>query len=194
MNRSGMKTATSETLSDTTVNPICFAPLSAASNGGSPASMKRTMFSIITIASSTTNPVEMVSAINERLSRLKPARYMMPNVPMSESGNATLVMTVAQSFRRNRNITMTTSATVSSSVNCTSCTDARIVSVRSARTSTWTDGGNRARQMRKQLLHAIDRLNDVRAGLPLNVEQHGRLLAVLCADPRARVDRSRRCR
>ena len=32
-------------------------------------------------------------------------------------------------------------------------------------------------------LHAIDRLNDVRARLPLNVEEHGRLLAVLCADP-----------
>ena len=100
------------------------------------------MFSIITIASSTTKPVEMVSAINERLSRLNPARYMMPHVPMSESGNATLVITVVHSFRRNRNITMTTSATASSNVNCTSRTEARIVSVRSARTSTWTDGGS----------------------------------------------------
>src|SRR4029077_16632709 len=142
MNKSGMNTATSETLNDTTVNPICFAPLSAASNGASPASMKRTMFSIITIASSTTNPVEIVSAINERLSRLNPARYMMPKVPMSDSGNATLVMTVAQSFRGKRNITITTSAMVRSNVNCTSRTDARIVSVRSASTSTCTDGGN----------------------------------------------------
>src|ERR1700726_1719027 len=141
MNRRGMNTATSETLNDTTVKPICFAPLSAASNGASPASMKRTMVSIITIASSTTNPAEMVSAINERLSRLNPARYMMPNVPMSDSGSAILVMTVVQSFRRNRNITSTTSATVSNNVNCTSWTDARIVSVRSARTSTWTEGG-----------------------------------------------------
>ena len=33
MNKSGMKTATSETLRDTTVNPICFAPLRAASSG-----------------------------------------------------------------------------------------------------------------------------------------------------------------
>ena len=78
------------------------------------------MFSIITIASSTTKPVEMVSAINERLSRLNPARYMMPKVPMSDSGNATLVITVVQSFRRKRNITMTTSAIVRSNVNCTS--------------------------------------------------------------------------
>src|SRR6478609_4098859 len=99
------------------------------------------MFSIITIASSTTKPVEMVSAINERLSRLNPARYMMPNVPMSESGSATLVITVAQSFRRKRNITITTSAMVSSNVYCTSRTDARIVWVRSARIETYTDGG-----------------------------------------------------
>src|SRR5450432_2337802 len=142
INKSGMKTAISETLSDTTVNPICLAPFSAASNGESPASIKRTMFSIITIASSTTKPVEMVKAIKDKLSRLNPARYMTPKVPMSDSGSATLVITVAQSVRRKMNITMTTSAMVSSNVNCTSETEARIVSVRSARTETCTDGGS----------------------------------------------------
>ena len=44
------------------------APLSAARNGVSPFSMCRTMFSIITMASSTTKPTEMVNAINEKLS------------------------------------------------------------------------------------------------------------------------------
>ena len=39
------------------------------------------MFSIITIASSTTKPVEIVSAINDRLSRLNPSRYITANVP-----------------------------------------------------------------------------------------------------------------
>src|ERR1700730_5689408 len=43
------------------------------------------MFSIITIASSTTNPVEIVSAISERLSRLKPTRYMATKVPTSDN-------------------------------------------------------------------------------------------------------------
>ena len=42
-----------------------------------------------TIASSTTKPVQIVSAISERLSRLYPNRYMMPNVPISESGTTT---------------------------------------------------------------------------------------------------------
>ena len=40
-------------------------------------------------------------------------------------------MTVAQKLRRKMKITITTSATVSSSVNCTSATDARMVWVRS---------------------------------------------------------------
>ena len=99
------------------------------------------MFSIITIASSTTNPVAMVRAISERLSRLKPTSFMMPNVPTSVSGKATLGMTVAQSLRRKTKITMTTSTTASTSVNCTSRTEARIVSVRSVRTEIFTEGG-----------------------------------------------------
>ncbi len=39
MKSSGMSTATSDTVSDTIVKPICPAPLSAAWNGLSPASM-----------------------------------------------------------------------------------------------------------------------------------------------------------
>ena len=70
MKRSGMNTATSDRLMEITVNPICRAPFNAASIGESPFSMKRTMFSITTMASSTTKPVETVSAISDRLSRL----------------------------------------------------------------------------------------------------------------------------
>ena len=66
----GISTAISETVNDIIVKPICSAPLSAASIDGSPSSIKREIFSTITMASSTTNPVEMVRAISERLSRL----------------------------------------------------------------------------------------------------------------------------
>src|SRR3981081_554038 len=99
------------------------------------------MFSIITMASSTTNPVEIVSAIKERLFRLKPTRYMIPKVPIRESGKATLAITVAQARRKKRKITRLTSATGGISVNCTSRTEARIVSVRSVRIETCTVGG-----------------------------------------------------
>ena len=67
---SGMNTATSETLIDMMVKPISPAPLSAASQRLQPSSMWRVMFSSITIASSTTKPTAMVSAISDRLSRL----------------------------------------------------------------------------------------------------------------------------
>ena len=44
------------------------------------------MFSTTTMASSTTKPTEMVAAISERLSRLKPATYMTVAAPSSDSG------------------------------------------------------------------------------------------------------------
>jgi len=66
--RMGMKTAMSEILIDSTVKPISFAPSNAAATGCIPASRCRVMFSMTTMASSTTNPVEMVSAMSDRLS------------------------------------------------------------------------------------------------------------------------------
>ena len=69
---------------------------------------------------------------------------MTPNVPTIEMGTATLGMTVAASERRNRNITMTTSAMVSTSVNSTSCTEARMVAVRSVSVVISTDDGSEA--------------------------------------------------
>ena len=70
MNNRGMNTATSEILMDSTVNPTSRAPRNAACIGAMPSSMWRETFSSTTMASSTTNPVEIVNAINEKLSRL----------------------------------------------------------------------------------------------------------------------------
>ena len=70
MNKTGMNTAESDSVMEMMVKPISFEPFSAACIGGSPFSMWRTMFSSITIASSTTNPTHNVSAMSERLSRL----------------------------------------------------------------------------------------------------------------------------
>ena len=70
MNSTGMNTAASESVIDTIVKPISLEPSSAASQRLLPISMWRTMFSSMTIASSTTKPTESVSAISERLSRL----------------------------------------------------------------------------------------------------------------------------
>ena len=50
---------------------------------------------------------------------------------MSDAGTATLGTSAARKLRRNRNTTMTTSATASNSERCTSRTEARSVGVRS---------------------------------------------------------------
>src|SRR5579862_5790030 len=99
------------------------------------------MFSIMTIASSTTKPTEIVSAISEMLSSEYPTAYMTPKVASSDSGIATLGMTVAHRVRRKMKMTSTTSAIVTIIVNCTSCTAARITSERSDIRSTDTEGG-----------------------------------------------------
>src|SRR5580700_677563 len=64
---------------------------------------------------------------------------------MMDSGTAMLGMIVAQTLRKNRKITITTSATVNNNVNSISLTDARIVVVRSNVGVNVTDGGIDAR-------------------------------------------------
>src|SRR5467141_1676487 len=102
------------------------------------------MFSIMTIASSTTKPVAIVNAISERLLRLNPAKYITASVPTSESGTDRLGIRVADGLRRNTKITMTTRTTARPSSNSTSATDARIVVVRSVSTSTSIPAGSAA--------------------------------------------------
>src|ERR1700674_3303500 len=99
------------------------------------------MFSMTTIASSTTKPVEIDSASSDKLSRLYPSRYITPNVPIRERGTAILGIIVAQTFRKNRNITNTTSATVRTNVNSMSSIEARMVTALSATISSEIDGG-----------------------------------------------------
>ncbi len=96
MNSSGMNTATRLTEMDSTVKAISLAPVTAALRGSSPSSAWRTMFSSTTMASSTTMPVASVSASSERLSRLKPKKYMPAKVPMAATGSTTAGMAVAR--------------------------------------------------------------------------------------------------
>src|SRR5215472_1536991 len=137
----GMNTATSDVLIETTVNPISAAPLNVACTTPIPCSMYRVMFSNTTIASSTTNPVEIASAISDRLSRLYPSRYITPNVPTRESGTAILGMIVARTVRKNTNTTRITSTIEISSVPSMSLTDALTEVVRSITTERFIAGG-----------------------------------------------------
>ena len=68
MKNTGMNTATSDKVIDTMVKEISREPINEALNGRSPNSIWRTIFSSITMASSTTKPTESVSASSEILS------------------------------------------------------------------------------------------------------------------------------
>ncbi len=70
---------------------------------------------------------------------------MPPKVPSSDSGTATLGITVADTLRRNTNTTSTTRPMDSSSVACTWRNEARIVVVRSSTTPSSIEGGIEAR-------------------------------------------------
>ncbi len=63
------------------------------------------MFSIMTMASSTTKPTEIASAISDRLSIEKPASHMPAQVPASASGTETPAAIVGTIRRRNTNTT-----------------------------------------------------------------------------------------
>ena len=89
------------------------------------------MFSITTMASSTTKPVAMVRDINDRLSSEKPSRYIAAIVPTRDSGTERLGMIVAGTLRRKTKITPTTSTMARPSSYSTSSTEARMVVVRS---------------------------------------------------------------
>ena len=182
MNNSGMKTAISETVSEITVKPISLAPRSAASNGSSPFSMWRTMFSIITMASSTTKPVPIVSAISERLSSEKPQNHMTPKVAISDSGSATPAMMVARMVRRKMSTTVMTSAMLSTSVNCTSRIEARMLVVASCTTVSVAPTGIERCSFGSSLADALDRLDHVGAGLALDVDDDRRHALVPAAD------------
>ena len=142
MKSSGINTATSDRLIDSTVKPTSRAPSSAALKRSMPASICRVVFSSTTMASSTTKPVATVSAIRLRLFRLKSSRYITPNVPSRDTTVATAGMRVARALRKNALTTSTTSAREISSVTSISCSDERMETVLSEATEMFTSCGN----------------------------------------------------
>ena len=66
---------------------------------------------------------------------------MAPNVPKIEIGTATLGISVALKLRRKRKTTMVTSMTAITSVSSVSCSEARIVVLRSMATVTLMSAG-----------------------------------------------------
>ena len=129
----GMNAAMSDTEIETTVKPIWPAPASAACIGDSPASRFLSITSIMTMASSTTKPTDVASAIKDMLSIEKPAAYMQAQVPAKARGTVTPAAAVGVMRRRKTKTTAITSMIVASNVPTMSLTLARIVVVLSLR-------------------------------------------------------------
>ena len=87
--------------------------------------MCRSMFSITTMASSTTMPVARTMPKSVRVLIEKSKTLMNANVPTSETGMVIVGMIVLRQFWRNRNITRTTRPIASASVMSTSLIDSR---------------------------------------------------------------------
>ena len=169
----GMNTAISEKVIDTMVKPISREPFSAASNGRMPPSIWRTMFSSMTMASSTTKPTDSVSASSVMLLMEKPKTYIAAQVPTSDTGTASAGMIVAETFRRNRKITMITRQMAIASVSCTSATASRIEIERSNSGCIWIAGGTCARIAGSLSRTMVDDLDGVGVGLALDRQHDG---------------------
>ena len=131
------------------------------------------MFSITTMASSTTKPVAIVNAMSERLSKLKPQRYMSAERADDGEGHRQARDDGGRHAARNTKITITTRTTASANSNCASATDARMVVVRSLKTARSTSDGKCGLQLGQQGLDAIDDGNDVGARLALHIHDDG---------------------
>ena len=101
----------------------------------------RSMFSITTIASSTTMPVASTMPNSVSVLIEKSNSLMNAKVPMSETGMVTAGITVLRQFWRNRNITMITRTMASPSVFSTSTIDSRTTLTLSKASSHSSPGG-----------------------------------------------------
>ena len=110
--------------------------------GFTPPRRCRSMFSTITIASSTTSPTESTMARSVRRLIVKPAICMRNTAPMSEIGMATTGMITARKEPRKRKITSTTMRSVSVRVFKTSRMALSMYSVESYGIPTFIPGGS----------------------------------------------------
>ena len=132
------------------------------------------MFSIATMASPTTKFVAIVSAINDEVVQAeKPARYITPNVPMSESGMDRLGIMVAgiapqehenhQHDQHDRKTQLELDIRHRRPDCIGAVSQYRDIDRR----------GHRGFQLRQHLLYAVDDGNDIRARLALDVQDNG---------------------
>ena len=141
MNMIGRNTAISVMVVETTAKKISLDPSIPALRGETPRSMRMYMFSVTTMASSTTSPTDKTTASMERTFMENPARYMTKNAPTRETGITTTGTSVTRQSLRKTNMMNTTRKKAMKMVLRTSLMEARMYSVLSYITSTETSSG-----------------------------------------------------
>jgi hypothetical protein len=174
ISRIGMNTAISDSVIESTVKPTSRDPASAASMRGMPASMRRWMFSRTTIASSTTNPggdgqrhqrkvVDREAGdVHER--ERADERHRHGNRRDQRRAPAAQEQQHDEDHQAHRD-----------RERALDFAQRRADGARALHHDLEVDRArDRGAQVRQQLGHAIDRLDDVRAGLAIEDQEHGR--------------------
>src|SRR5262249_1336227 len=129
-NATGTNTATSTSeVAMTAPATSCIASEEALCGSCSPSWMCRSMFSMTTMASSTTSPVASVIPNSVNVLIENPSSFTNANVPISETGIVTEGMIVLRQSSRKTKITSTTRMIASTSVLKTSRIDSPTASV-----------------------------------------------------------------
>ena len=143
-NATGTNTATRTSEVAITAPVTSFMAADAARLGSlSPSLICRSMFSITTMASSTTSPVASVMPNSVRVLIENPSNFTKAKVPISDTGIVTDGMMVLRQSSRKIKITRMTSAIASIRVVSTSLMDSPTASVVSKASSYFIPGGKR---------------------------------------------------
>ena len=134
--------------------------------------MRRSVFSITTMASSTTMPIASTSANSVSTLMVNPSSSRPRNVPTTLTGTASIGMSVARQLWRKMNTTSVTSSIASTSVVTTSLIDA----VTNGVVSNGILYCDARREVARELVHALHHrlLGGERVGARPEVEQQRR--------------------
>ena len=138
----GAKITTSTRVMVSAARPISARPLIAAARGDSPRDRCRSVFSRITIESSTRMPIVRMSASVLMKFRLKPSTRMIENVASSVVGIDTSTISETRGLCRNSSSTIEVSTMADNSSSSTPLTEDRMNVLLSWTVTSWAPGGN----------------------------------------------------
>ena len=192
MKATGTNTATTERVTASTASAISEVPFRAASQGVSPCSRCRTMFSITTMASSIRRPIDRVSASIVITLKVNPSALMTAKVPTMAVGSAAAETSVERQLRRKRSTTSTARTPPTIMSSCTEEIDARMNCAPSTTVARRLPAGSWRLDGRERLLDGLGDADGVRARL-LRTTSPMALVPPSCAEERASAGPSSTC-